>query len=320
MNSKRVLIALAVFIVALVVINYLVRPPVTYDIRVVTPPSIIPSLPHWVAVEKGFYKEAGLNVLTIDITNSTLMVQALTTGDADVLPAVALVDVINAKASPNRPLIFSHSRLKTEPPFDALIVMRGSPISNLKELEGKKIAVYPGPTAQAAAKMFLERNNVNVGAIQFVTLPPPEHINSLQRGDVAASYMYEPLLTANLETGKVREISNSIYASLQDPSAIGVSVLSSRFFTDRNEVAKRYLAVWDRSIQFIRDHPAEARDILASRLKITKDVAQKATWVDATRVDEVDRNAVRATASLFQQVKVMESVEIDDSFFLPSKK
>src|SRR5436190_10503471 len=133
MNSKRVLFALVSVVVLLVIVNYLLKPPVTYDIRIVTPPSIIPSLPHWVAIERGFYKDAGLKVLNIDVTSSTLMVQALTSGDAEILPAVALVDVVNAKASPNRPLIFSQSRLKVEPPFDAMIVMRGSLISNLKE-------------------------------------------------------------------------------------------------------------------------------------------------------------------------------------------
>lgn len=320
MTSKRVLIALGLLIVLLVGINYLIRPPVTYDIRVVTPPSIIPSLPHWIAVEKGFYKEAGLNVMTIDITNSTLMVQALVNGDADVLPAVSLVDAINAsKASSNRPLIFSHSRLRMEPPFEALIVMRGSTIANLRELEGKKIAVYPGPTAQAALKLFLERNNVNVTKIELVPLPPPEHMNALQRGDIAASHIYEPFLTSNLEGGKTRQISGSIYAFLQEPSAIGVSTISSRFFTQNNAVARRYLQAWDKSIQFIREHPDDAREVLRARLKITKEVALKATWVDATKTDEVDRDAVRSAATLFQQMKVIEPVEIDDSFFLPKK-
>ena len=135
---KKYVISIGVLIVIILFgIKFFVKKEV-YDIRIVTPPSIIASLPHWVAEKQNLYEKYGLKVHTVDLTNSNLMITALQGGDADVLPAVSLVDVINqsTKVALN-PIIFSHSRMKDNPPFEALSVMRGSTIGNLKDLEGK---------------------------------------------------------------------------------------------------------------------------------------------------------------------------------------
>ena len=247
------------------------------------------------------------------------MVQALVDGDADVLPAVSLVDVVNSgvRSGLKKPLIFSHSRMRAEPPFESILVLRGSSYSTLRDLEGQRIAVYPGITSKSAVAHFLERNGLETSGIEFFPLPPPEHILALQRGDVVASHIYEPFRTQNLQAGRTRELSGSIYAFLQEGSAIGVSALSAKFAKDREDAAMRFLKAWDRSIAYIRDQDKEARAILAKHLKIALDIAESSTWVDATTSTEVDQAAVISTAKLFQELGVIDSAAIlDESMFV----
>ncbi len=319
MKSKWLLVVLGFIFIGLIVLNYFISGPKEYDVRVVTPPAIIASLPHWVAEERGYYKDAHLRVITIDITASNLMVQALLDGDADVLPAVSLVDIANVSAQiPIKPLIFSHSRMRCDPPFEALSVVQASLITTLKELEGKSIAVYPGVTSKAAVSHFLKKNNVRTDTIEFIPLPPPEHITALQRGDVAASHIYEPQKTANLQDGKTRLISESIYAYFNSESAIGVSALSTKFYNTKKDAAKQYLSVWDRAVDYIRTHDKDAREILMNHLKLSREVAMKATWVDVTKTYETSSKNVIETAKTFQEMGVIsEDIILDETFFIP---
>lgn len=320
MRPRNTIAILLSLVVALLAANVAI--PQEFAVRVVTPPAIIPSLPHWVAEEKNIYADYRLRVETLNITGSDLMVQALISNDADVLPAVSLVDVANVSSrAPIKPHIFSHSRMHEQPPFEALIVMPRSPVATLRDLAGKRIAVYPGATAKAAVDLFLRKNGVATSEIQYQPLSPPEHLRALQRGDVEASHIYEPLRTANLLGGTTRMLSGSVYAYLTPESAIGVSAMSSKFYREHREAAEAYLQSWDRAIEFIRTHNAEAREILRRRLNLTPEVATRATWVDATKTTEVSIESVKATVEALKESRVIApDVEIDAAFFLSEKR
>jgi len=322
LGSKLMLFgAVALAIVAVVL--FIVVPPKTRDtVRVVNPPSIIASLPHWVAEERGFYRDAGIEVKAIAVSSSALMAQAITSRDADVLPAVSLVDVLaNQGQALDRPLIFSHSRMVKDPPFESILVLTGSKLATFKDLAGKRIAVYPGATSTEAVKLFLRENGVDPISVVFRPLPPPEHITALERGDVDASHLYEPLRTQALAGKLCRELVRSVYAYLNEPSAIGVSAISSRFAMERPKAAQRYLEAWDRSIIFIREHPDEARAILAQRLKLSPDVAKSATWVDATLLAELDMNALSLTVATVKKMGLVpDGVDANPSSFVYARK
>lgn len=316
MTSRRLLFVLLALVVLLAVLNLLTKKPTEYDVRVVTPPAIIASLPHWVAEERKLYSNLQLNVSTLPATSSDLMAQALYNRDADVLPAVSLANVLNlSEKATMRPVIFSYSRMRAEPPFDSLLVLRGSRFSNLRDLEGQRIAVYPGTTATAALRHFLRENSVDISGIEFIPLKAPEHLLALQRGDVAASLSYEPLRTQYLQAGRTREIAGSVYAFLQEPCAIGVSAMSPVFINEHREAAKRYLKAWDEAVIFIRNNPEDARKILADRLGLPPKVAQAATWVDVTTSTEVEIEELRNTAALFQGLGVITSEAEPETLF-----
>src|SRR5688572_16829664 len=99
--QKRIILSLLVVGLAIVIASvFFIRPREMHVIRVVSPPSIIASLPHWVAEERGLYKAHDLEIQTISFNSSDLMIRALYGGDADFLPAVSLLDV--AQAAINR--------------------------------------------------------------------------------------------------------------------------------------------------------------------------------------------------------------------------
>jgi NitT/TauT family transport system substrate-binding protein len=322
MRSIRLTGLFVVAVLALLLLSRWTMEPDDSDVRIVAPPAVVASLPHWVAEERGFYADEGLVVSTLQVTSSDLMVQALLDGDADVLASVSLVDVVNGGSrSRRKPLIFSHSRTRSDPPFESILVLRESTISALRDLAGKRMAVYPGITSTAAVRRYLAANKVDTSGIQFIPLPPPEHLMALQRGDVAASHMYEPNRSLTLQARRTRELAGSVYAYFQDASAVGVSAMSARFITERPDAAQRYLRAWNRAIDFIRTNHSEARNILAARLKLPIEVANVATRVDATRSDELDTGSVARTVRFFQELgAIADSILVDETLFVGLKR
>jgi ABC-type nitrate/sulfonate/bicarbonate transport system substrate-binding protein len=296
LRSPKLLAVLSFALVAGLTLFFIVGRPKREAIRIVTPPTIIASLPHWIAEQNGYYTDEGLEVRTISLTNSSLMVQAITSNDADVLPAVSLVDVINGQSQAlDRPLIFSHSRMRSNPPFESLVVLAGSTVKSLKDLEGQRIAVYPGATAMECVKLYLGDKGVDISKVTFRPLPPPEHIPALQRGDAEASHIYDPQRSQALEGNLCRELVRGVYPSFNEPSAIGVSAISARFAQEHPKAATKYLRAWNRAITLIRENPDEARLILAKRLNLTPQIAASATWVDATLSSELDPEMINRT-------------------------
>lgn len=302
LKSKKTLVGLLIAIAVGLIIYFAIGKPERDTIRIVTPPSIIASLPHWIAEEKGFYRDEGLTVRTISVTSSQYMAEAISANDADVLPAVSLVDVINHQFKAlDRPLMYSHSRMRSNPPFESVLVLSGSPIKSPKDLENRRIAVYPGATATECLRTYLAEKGVDVTTITFRPIGPPEHVPALQRGDVDACHLYDPHRTQAIQGGLCRELIRGIYPSFNEPSAIGCSAVSARFAQEQPEALKKYLRAWDRSIGVIRDDPETARAILARKLNLSPEVARNATWVDATLSNELDLTVVQSTIATIRK-------------------
>lgn len=310
MKRLTLIILLLLIVVVLAVIYIVLGPPKTkLRVRIVTPPEIIASLPIWVAQDEGIFKSERLEVELVNVSDSKFMVEAMLADNADVLPAVSLADLAATGSPGNMALmkvkIYSHSRMKKIPAFESLLVMSGSKYASIKDLENTKVAVYPGMTAELTVRYFLKYFGVDDRHIIFVKLPPPEHYPALVRNDVQAIHVYEPYLSVSLENGKARELAGSIYASLAEPSAIGVSAISRRFLRDNPEAASRYFKVWDDAIRFIQTNPEKSKKILAKHLGMPEAIALKATWVDATSLSDTRFDTVAKTVKMFQDANVI---------------
>lgn len=318
--KKYIFIGLAIVAVLLTVVYYYIPDNKEENVKIGVLSPIIPTLPHWVAMEKGFYVEENLNVFEYPNNSSKVLVEFLQNNDLDFLTGVSTTDVINAFADKSNPLkakIISHATIKSQEPFEGLLVPRGSTIVNLKHLENKTIAVYPGGTAEATLKVFLSNKGIDISTIKFKEVPPPLHLDVLRSGDVDCSFTYEPMRTFCLEGEKTREIYSSIYASFYDPVAIGVTVISDKLIVEKPELKIKLLKVWDKSIDFINNNPSEARSILMKYLKLDDFTAKNSSWVYLTKSNEINEEILKNTIETYKKIGVIhQSFEFDNSIIL----
>ena len=251
--------------------------------------SMVSSLTHFVAVEKGYYKEQNLEVEGNPIRTSNLIAQELVSGHIDFGIELAITPVLKQlERSPNSLKIFSTSNITVENGFDALVVKDGSPIRDLEDLAGQKIGGFPGSTAKVSFLQIFAEKYPNLATPQFIQLTPNLHIQSLLIGDIDALFAYEPILSTGIIKHNFRKIFPSIYATQFNLSPIGVGVVNQKWLSENPKTAKSFLMAINKSLDFISDNPIEAKKILAKATDIKEEIAQNMNTMPLSKSDEIN--------------------------------
>ncbi|HWV08073.1 MAG TPA: taurine ABC transporter substrate-binding protein [Pseudomonas sp.] len=86
---------------------------------------------------------------------------------------------------------------------EALVARNGSGIQGPSDLVGKKIAVPFVSTGHYSLLAALKHWQIDPSKVQIINLAPPAIIAAWQRGDIDATYVWDPALGVAKESGKV---------------------------------------------------------------------------------------------------------------------
>ena len=95
---------------------------------------------------------------------------------------------------------------------EALVAKNGSGINSVADLKGKKIAVPFNSTTHFHTMVALEQAKVNPADVQILNMRPPEVRAAWQRGDIQATFIWDPVLAEVKKDGKVITTSGKISA------------------------------------------------------------------------------------------------------------
>lgn len=224
-------------------------------------------LPFFAAVDKGYFKEAGLDVEPMKFASAQQVMEAMLSGRADgssngtASAALAIGEI----AQPGLLKIFCTNPTNAKFVLDEFIVAKDSPIKTMADLKGKRVASGPGIQNVTLAKTVLERGGA--GTVAVTELPIGQHIASLVAGQVDACYTLEPTGTIGRLNGTTRTLEVGVIAKyvLGDPMAPwhgGAASLTSEFLKKNPEVAKKYMAAYKRGVELVKTRPDEARPSL----------------------------------------------------------
>ena len=96
---------------------------------------------------------------------------------------------------------------------EALVAKNGSGINTVADLKGKKIAVPFNSTTHFHTMVALEQAKVNPADVQILNMRPPEVRAAWARGDIQATFIWDPVLAEVKKDGKVIMSSGQISAS-----------------------------------------------------------------------------------------------------------
>jgi taurine transport system substrate-binding protein len=93
---------------------------------------------------------------------------------------------------------------------EALVVRDGSGVTKLTDLKGRKIGVPFVSTSHFHALVALQDAGVDPSTVKILNLRPPEVAAAWERGDIDATYIWDPVLAKVKKNGKVLVTSGEV--------------------------------------------------------------------------------------------------------------
>ena len=246
---------------------------------------IAEELPKMVANEQNFYKKHGLNAELVRFESGPDMGTALLGGSIQI-GMIGTPGLVNAAVA-GRPLvaIVDNGSNVVGPSgyeyYTGLVVLDNSPIKNIGDLKGKKIAINvlkANSEAQTVMQVLRwnkehpdQKIDLNTD-IQFMTIPFGSMPIALEQGRVDAASMIEPFMTQLSQKQKVRVVAPVSYALPNWPVSFGIVRLD---YGEKNvDVLEKYRAAWFEAVDWIQMHQDEARAFIPKYTGVPMDVAK----------------------------------------------
>ncbi len=227
------------------------------------------SLPYFVALDRGFFKELNLEPETNRLMGGPPNVAALITNQIEVSAVLVTLEGLNANVKKPGVAIYiaMHSQNRTYK-MEQFVVRNGVKVESIKDFKGMKLMTAPGPANLNTAKGVLARVGLKDGDYTIDQLDMGQHVNAIKAGTFDGGYTLEPSasIIQNIGAGRVIEAGLIAKYILGDPDADAYAAgcaFTTEFINQRPDVAKRFAAAWAKAIEFIKSNPAEARKHLA---------------------------------------------------------
>lgn len=225
---------------------------------------IAAGLPLYAGLERGIFKEAGLNVEGVKFASAQQVAEAMISGrihgsaNGTASAVLALAEI----TSPDLFRIICSNPSNRKLVLDQFLVPKDSPVKSIAELAGKKVATGPGIQNVTLAKIILEKNGI--ANPQVTELPVGQHVPAMAAGQIDAVYTLEPTGTAGRLKGLSRVLENGVIAKyvLGDPDALwfgGSASVTTAFMKAQPDLAKRYVAAYAKAVDWVRRYPEESR-------------------------------------------------------------
>jgi taurine transport system substrate-binding protein len=116
---------------------------------------------------------------------------------------------------------------------EALVVRNGSNVKTLADLNGKRIAVPFVSTSHFHTLLALEHAKVDAHGVKIINLRPPEIAAAWERGDIDATFIWDPVLAKVKKTGKTLISSGEI--AKQTGTATFDGIVVNKDFAKQND-------------------------------------------------------------------------------------
>jgi NitT/TauT family transport system substrate-binding protein len=229
------------------------------------------SLPYFIAIDLGYFKELNVAPETTTLMGGPPNVAALITNQIEVSAVLVTLEGLNANIKkPGVAMYIAMHSQNTTYKMEQFVVREAlaDKVKTLRDFKGLKLMSAPGPANLNTAKGILARQGLKDGDYTIDQLDMAQHVNAMKAGTFDGGYTLEPSATIMHDLGAAKTVEDGVIAkyilgdSNADAYAAGCA-FTTEFITKRPDVAKRFAAAWAKAIVYINEHPAEARKHLA---------------------------------------------------------
>ncbi|HML23262.1 MAG TPA: MetQ/NlpA family ABC transporter substrate-binding protein [Aggregatilinea sp.] len=239
--------------------------------------------PWWIAAEKGFFEDRGLDVEVIDFTWDQDMNAALASGRIDVEAAATntLIALINQDVDAQAFLLLDAS-------FEADAIIANKDITSIEDLAGREVAYEPGSTSDLLLNYALSEAGLTIDDVIPVPIAASDAGAAVIAGQVDVAVTYEPYISAALSG---RDDYGVLYSAAERPGLISDVMIAQRSFISENpDVIEALALAWDDAIAYLRENPDEGGQIIADA--VGSDMEEFTVAFEGVQVFSLEENAV----------------------------
>jgi NitT/TauT family transport system substrate-binding protein len=252
------------------------------------------ALPYYIAVERGYFKEVGIETEAVPFTTHPLILQALVSGSIDAVAVTTALEVLNMNIlRPNTAFFISLNGQNEKYTTEQFVVRPDSTAKSLKDLKGARLFSAPGPANMSIARMVLKNNGLEEGRdYTLQEQPMGVHLGAIKGGNFDGGYTLEPLASLMIQQGAARRLEAGVIAThlLGSKEAYAITaggVLSQKFIESRPDVAARYAQAWAKAIRDANNDPS-VREFLVKHMNVPASIAPSVPLVRFAMIKDVE--------------------------------
>jgi NitT/TauT family transport system substrate-binding protein len=243
--------------------------------------------------QKGFFKEAGIDLKITDTSSGAAAITALIAGQFDLVFANT-VSVMQGRDK-GLPLVMvdaaSTSTGVNGADFSALMVSSKNTMKSAKELSGKTIASNTVKNiGDVTARLSVAKAGGDPASVKVVEMPFSNMEQALESGQIDAAWMVEPFHTTALKHG-LRDIASN-YVDTAPHLTAAAFVSTDGIVKSKSDMIHRFREAMAKTADYANAHPEEIRKIIPTFTKITPEIAN--TFVIPRYDADVNAASLRA--------------------------
>jgi NitT/TauT family transport system substrate-binding protein len=167
--------------------------------------ALIDAVPLHIAIDKGYFKQEGLTIELSTMAKGSDSVDKLIAGELDVgLTSYPQPLIAHAKGVAKLRVVAD--AVETTPDLIVAVVKAGGPITDARQLVGKKVAISSkrGISELVMTDQLTSMGGIDPRSVTFISMPITDMPAALVRGDIAAAIIAQPPLEEAKKHGAMK--------------------------------------------------------------------------------------------------------------------
>ena len=211
--------------------------------------------PFYIALEKGFFKEEGVDVEFVIMEDTAIKIGALFADQIDI--AASTSDEFPSYLKPGKTVRYFMA-VDYSNGGDGIVASKS--IKTVADLKGKKIAFEQGTISQFFLNMVLKKAGLTQADIEAVNMTATDSGTAFVAGQVDAAVTWEPALSMG-----VNSPDGNLLASSKELPGVIVDVLAVTGETAKAKEAdlKGFARAWYKALDYLAKNPDESYAMMA---------------------------------------------------------
>ena len=263
--------------------------------------------PLFVALEKGYFAEAGLEVEMLAPADPNDPPKLVAAGAADI--AISYQPQLHIQVAEGLPLVRIGTLVAT--PLNSLVVLADGPIHSIADLKGGKIGFSVGGFEDALLQAMLERHGLSLDDVTLVNvnfaLSPA--LLSGQVDAVIGAYRNFELNQMDIAGRPGR----AFYVEEEGVPPYDELIIVANRARLGDPRLKKFVEAVERGVQFLVNHPEESWRLFIRNREDLDDEVNRRAWRDtlprfALRPAALDRGRYRRFAAFLKEAGLIETI------------